>query len=390
LTFGPEYHSFSRLFAKKNIMKKKPILIAGSPARYPDLRYLTGFLSFDLLVFLKNHQKRYLIVSPLDFGHVRRIVKNMEVLSFADFPVAKNSKTPACDRIIRLLKKKNIRAVAVPPYFPTGLAEQLTGKGIKVSTADGNILPERKIKTAKEIKYIVHAQQAAVKAMGAAVRMIAGARIGRNRFLKAGNKTLTSEAVRERINQTVRNFDCLCHGAIVAGGKQASNPHETGWGALKANEPIVIDIFPQHIKSGYWGDLTRTVVRGTPSPEIRKMYAAVRDAQRAAISKIKAGIPTGKIHNTAADLFKKRGFFTGTKNGRQVGFIHGIGHGVGLEIHESPGVGPVKTKLKKGNVITVEPGLYYPDPGSIRIEDVVLVTRAGGRILVPFDYPFVV
>lgn len=371
-------------------MIRNPILIVGSPAKYSDLRYATGLFSFDPVILLRTRSRRFLIVSPLDFGHVRRTVKDMKVLSFSDFPVAKNSKTPACDRITSLLKKKNIGSVTVPPYFPIGLAEQLTDRDVTVSVADGAIFPEREIKTAKEIKYIIHAQKAAGKAMDNAIAMIAGATISRDRYLRTGNKPLTSEAVRDRIDNTMRDFDCICYGTIVAGGRQAANPHETGWGKLKANEPIVIDIFPQHIKSGYWGDLTRTIVRGTPSPEIKKMYSAVRDAQRLAISKIKAGVTAKKIHNTAVELFKKRGFFSGARNGRQVGFIHGIGHGIGLEIHENPSVRPVETKLKEGNVITVEPGLYYHNRGGIRIEDIVLVTRAGGRIIAPYRYPFII
>lgn len=373
-------------------MRKKSdaVLIVGAPAGYSDLRYATGFFSFDPVIFLRTRQKQSLVVSPLDFGHVQRTVKNMEVLSFSDFPIAKDSKTPACDRIIGLLNKKNIRAITVPPYFPVGLASKLAAKGIVLSVAKETVLPEREIKTAKEIKHIIHSQKAAIKAMDAAIAMISEAKISRGQFLKIGNKPLTSEAVRDRIDNTARGFDCVCYGTIVACGAQAANPHETGWGTLKADKPIVIDIFPRHIASGYWGDLTRTIVRGAPSPEIQKMYSAVRDAQQAAISKIKTGVPAEKIHNIAVNLFKERGFFTGARNGKQVGFIHGIGHGIGLEIHENPSIRPVKTKLKEGNVITVEPGLYYHDCGGIRIEDIVLVTRAGSRILVPYDYPFVV
>jgi len=376
-------------------MKEKTgnILIVGSPARYSDLRYATGFFSFDPLIFLNIRHKQYLIVSPLDFAHVRRTVKNMEVLSASDFPVAKNSKTPAADRIIALLSKKwdgKIRSVIVPPYFPIGLARQLACKGITVAVAEKTIFPEKEIKTAREIEFIRHAQKAAIKSMDAAVAMIASTAITRDRSLRIGNKPLTSEAVREKIDRTVRDFDCICYGTIVAGGNQAVNPHETGWGTLKADEPIVIDIFPQHVKSGYWGDLTRTVVRGKPSPETQKMYSAVREAQLLAISKIKAGVTAEKIHNTAVSLFKERGFFTGARTGRPAGFIHSIGHGLGLEIHENPHVGPTETKLKQGNVITIEPGLYYHRRGAIRIEDVVLVTRSAGRILAPCSYPFIV
>ncbi|MDD5482053.1 MAG: M24 family metallopeptidase [Kiritimatiellae bacterium] len=369
---------------------KKTILIAGSPAKHPDLRHATGFFSLDPVIFLQAGRKRCLAVSPLDFSHVRRTVKNMEVLSFADLPAAKESKSPFCGRIFCLLRKKNIRAVTVPSYFPIGLAEQLAGMGVKISVADGRIFPARETKNAREINHITCAQRVAIKAMEAAIGLIAGAKIARDRSLRIGNKPLTSEAVRARIDDIARGSGCVCYGTIVAGGRQAANPHETGWGTLRAGEPIVIDIFPQHIASGYWGDLTRTIVRGKPTPEMKRMYAAVRDAQKAAILKIKAGVPAEKIHNAAVDLFKKRGFFTGLQKGKQVGFIHGIGHGVGLEIHENPSVGPRTVKLKAGNVITIEPGLYYPDRGSIRIEDVVLVTRAGARILAPFGGRFII
>ncbi len=385
------------------------ILIVGAPARYPDLHYLTGFFSSDPVVFLKAGRRQFLIVSPLDFTHVRRLaaaqaklaggtVKNMTVLSSSDFPIARNSKTPACDRIIGLLSNKTgkrgrgkkIRSVIVPPYFPVGLANELAVRNIAVSVEKGKICPEREIKSSGEIQFITHAQKAAVRAMNAAVAMIAGARITRNRELAIGNKPLTSLAVRDTIDRAVRDFDCICYGTIVACGKQAFNPHETGWGALKADEPIVIDIFPQHIKSGYWGDLTRTIVRGKPSARIQKMYLAVRDAQRLAISRIKAGVTAGEVHNTAVDLFKERGFFRGERRGHNEGFIHAIGHGLGLEIHESPYVGPVETTLKEGNVITVEPGLYYHNLAGIRIEDTVLVTRSSARILAPCHYKFIV
>lgn len=378
---------------ERGLIVQKPadnVLIVGAPARYADLRYAAGFFSSDPVIFLRTRRKRFLIVSPLDFSHVRRILKDTDVFSFSDFPVARNSKTPACDRIIGLLKRVQARAIAVPPYFPIGLANKLVEKGIRLTVAEGSVFTEREEKTAREIKFITYAQKAAIKAMDAAFAMIAGAGIGHDRSLKTGNRPLTSEAVRDVIDRTARDFGCVCCGTIVACGRQAANPHETGWGTIKADKPIVIDIFPQHIKSGYWGDLTRTVVRGAPSSGIEKMFAAVRDAQRAAIANIKAGMAADKIHNIAVDLFKERGFYTGARNGRQVGFIHGIGHGIGLEIHENPSVRPAGGKLKAGNVITIEPGLYYPDLGSIRIEDVALVTRNGRRILAPCDYPFVV
>lgn len=373
-------------------MKKKPgnILIVGSPAIYPDMRYAAGFFSSDPVIFLKTGKKKYLVVSPLDFGHVRRIAGKLKVLSLSDFPVAKKSKSPGCDRIACLLKKMNAGAVAVPAYFPVGLADKLGKKGIKISICDDAVFPEREIKTQKEINFISQAQRAACRAMDAAIALIAGADVARNRSLKIGRKPLTSADIRKTIDNRARDFGCVCRGTIVACGKQAFNPHETGWGTLRADEPIVIDIFPQHIASGYWGDLTRTVARGNPAPEIRKMYSAVLAAHHLAVTKVRAGVPAEKIHNTAVELFGEKGFKTGNNSGFYEGFIHGIGHGVGLEIHENPRVASGGKKLQTGNVITIEPGLYYRDKAGIRIEDTILVTRDSGRILAPYHYKFIV
>lgn len=403
-------------------------MIAGSTAACSDLRYVAGFFSSGPVIFLesgeaprspdskrsgrgviaepcearsdsfcqelqdlpaKKGRKKFLVVSPLDLEYVRRVAKNINVFSSSDFPVARDSKTPGCDRIAGLLKKAGARAITVPPYFPVGLFNQLKKKGIRLSVAERSVFPGREIKTRQEINHIALAQKAACRAMDAAIAMIAGANITHAGTLKAGRQPLTSEDVRKRIDDSVRDFGCVCRGTIVACGAQAANPHERGWGALRAYEPIVIDIFPQHLESGYWGDLTRTVARGTPAPDIRRMYSSVREAHHRAVLNVKAGATTGKIHNIALELFKKDGFPTRERHGRQEGFIHSIGHGVGLDIHENPGVGLGESKLAANNVITIEPGLYYHGRAGIRIEDTVLVTRNACRVLVKYPYRFI-
>lgn len=371
-------------------MKKLPpaILIAGAPARYPDLRHATGFLSFDPVIFLKVKNRRYFAVSPLDYEHVRRNVKNIRIFSMADLADTKDPKTWLADRVAALLKKTGVQAVILPPYFPIALANQIANRGFRTTVAEKNIFPEREIKTGREIEFIAQAQRAAVAAMDSALALIASAEIGRGRILKIGNKPLTSEALRDRIDKTARDFDCICYGTIAAGGPQGANPHDIGSGPLKAGEPVVIDIFPQHVKSGYWGDLTRTFVRGNPAPRIQKIYAAVCAAQKAALARVKAGVKASAVHNAAVKLFNRRGFPTGKRHGRAFGFTHTIGHGVGLEVHEPPSVSPFGPKLKEGNVVTIEPGLYYPGKYGFRMEDLVVVTRTGCRVIEPKKYPF--
>src|SRR4029077_3220118 len=157
------------------------------------------------------------------------------------------------------------------------------------------------------------------------------------------------------------------------------DPHECGFGPLYADSLIILDVFPRDAKSGYFGDMTRTVLRGRASDAQRKLWDAVKAGQALALKRIKAGVDGMTIHKAIQDLFARRGFPTETRKGRRVGFFHGTGHGLGLEIHEYPRL--QKVTLKTGHVVTVEPGLYYPGLGGVRIEDVVVVTKKGHKML---------
>ena len=152
---------------------------------------------------------------------------------------------------------------------------------------------------------------------------------------------------------------------------------------MKANSLIILDIFPRDAKSGYFGDMTRTVVRGRASEAQRRLWETVWEGQKLALKKMKPGVDGLELHNEVKQFFTDRGFPTGVRDGRQVGFFHGTGHGLGLEIHEYPRF--QKTVFKVGQVLTVEPGLYYPGVGGARIEDVAVVTRSGHRLLSRFE-----
>jgi Xaa-Pro aminopeptidase len=231
-------------------------------------------------------------------------------------------------------------------------------------------------------------QQAAVIAMRAAVDAIARAEIGPRRELRSGGRPLTSERVQRLVAEVLLAHNCAARDIIVAGGRQAADPHEQGAGPLHAGETIVLDIFPQSLRHGYWGDLTRTIVRGAATSEQRRLYAAVRAAQAAALARVRPGARCAAVHAAAVAEFDHRGYATRREDDRAVGFIHGTGHGVGLAIHEAPAVTRSEGRLRAGHVITVEPGLYYPDIGGVRIEDTVVVTRGGWRYLAPCEKRF--
>jgi Xaa-Pro aminopeptidase len=194
---------------------------------------------------------------------------------------------------------------------------------------------------------------------------------------------LTSEILRAEIDSAILRAGGIPAGTIVAGGDQACDPHERGFGPLRANELIILDVFPRDSKTGFYGDLTRTVVRGRASEEQRRLWETVREGQALALKKMKPGVDGLKLHNEIKQLFAERGYPTELRNGKHVGFFHGTGHGLGLEIHEFPRF--QKTVFKKGQSLTVEPGLYYPGIGGVRIEDVVVLTENGARILSKFE-----
>jgi Xaa-Pro aminopeptidase len=156
-----------------------------------------------------------------------------------------------------------------------------------------------------------------------------------------------------------------------------------------ADEPIIIDIFPRNKRDRYYADMSRTVIKGEATERLADMYDAVLLAQETAIAMVKPGVRCSDIHSRVCEIFEEKGYAT-YKSGSSVGFIHSTGHGVGLEIHEAPPVGERDVVLEEGNVITIEPGLYYPDVGGIRLEDLILVTADGHENLTEMEKRFLV
>ena len=251
--------------------------------------------------------------------------------------------------------------------------ETLRGHGIRVRFRRP-FFPQRAVKRSDEVAAIRRAGVASQKALMRARDIMHAATIGRGRALLFNGKQLTSECMKIEIERVFLEHGCQSGESIVACGVQASQPHNRGSGVLRAGQPIVVDIFPREMNSGYYFDVTRTFVKGTPTPELARLYDAVRRAQLAGLAAVKPGRRCSDVHTACADLFKELGF----KTEEGEGFITATGHGLGLAIHEGPYVGPRSDDvLLPGMVITVEPGLYYKRLGGVRIEDTVLVTKAG-------------
>jgi Xaa-Pro aminopeptidase len=274
----------------------------------------------------------------------------------------------------------------VPGSFPHGLARQLRDLGIKLKISKNGCFPEREIKTPDEVNQVSAALMMAEVGLAEGIQALKRAKVLRNGKLISNNIPLTSERLRAIIDTAIVQAGGLATHTIVACGDQACNPHEEGHGPLKANLPIIIDVFPRSQKTGYFGDITRTVVKGRASEPVRKMYQNVALAQDLAMKGLTHGASAREVHDTVTAFFKAQGYKSGKHNGRMQGFFHGTGHGVGLEIHEAPRIGKTSPDmLRAGHIVTIEPGLYYPGTGGVRLEDMAYLTKKTPRNLTKFE-----
>lgn len=272
-----------------------------------------------------------------------------------------------------ILREKGITELRVSPNLPYAWALYLQGAGFALAVHD--FPAERTRKTEAEIERMVEAQRVTEGAFALAKNILSAATIdGAN--LRHGNDVLTSEYLKAEIKAYFLRQGYSCpESLIVASGEQTARPHDEGSGPILANVPIIIDLFPQNDATGYFADMTRTFVKGTPSPEAKKILDAVTEVQAEVAAGVKAGDTGDAVYRRTVDAFSARGFETS----KDKGFMHGTGHGLGLAVHELPNLKPgAGDPLGPGHVVTVEPGLYYPGVGGSRIEDVV-VFHADGR-----------
>jgi len=278
------------------------------------------------------------------------------------------------------LKEHHIKKITVPGDFALMYADSLRNMGFEVIANQGTLFPQRAIKRHDEIEQLARAESLTRQSMIQAENFLAACSIGNDDILRhPEDATLKVES--KDVRAAIETF-LIGHGAmpahtIVACGKQAADPHNTGSGFIYAHQTIIIDIFPRLLDSGYWGDMTRSYVKGQASEHIKKMYQTVREGQDIGLDSVAAGVHGEHIHKAILAHFEQQGFKTGIIHGQQTGFFHGTGHGVGLDIHEMPRISVRDDILQTNQVVTVEPGLYYPDIGGIRLEDMVVVRETG-------------
>jgi Xaa-Pro aminopeptidase len=348
--------------------------------------YATKFWAPDPFIFLQRNGKRTLVLSDLEIDRGRKQADADEFIMFSELErevQGKSRKAPPYEKVLaHFLKKRGVRSAIVPANFPLGYAEELAANKVRVRATNALFWPQREAKSQKEVEMMGQALRITEKGLKRAIEVLKASKPGSGKRLRWHGKTLTSEMLRAEIDSTILRAGGIPIGTIVAGGDQACDPHERGYGPLYADSLIILDVFPRDGKTGYFGDMTRTVLRGRASDAQRKLWETVKAGQALALKKIKAGVNGITIHKAIQKFFAECGFPTEVRKGRRVGFFHGAGHGLGLEIHEHPRL--QKVTLKNRQVLTVEPGLYYPGLGGVRQEDVVVVTKSGCCVLSRF------
>jgi Xaa-Pro aminopeptidase len=372
----------------------RPLLFFGDTYRFPDIYHSIRFLAPDPQIVLEQDGEIILLTNALEEGRARKQsratkIENIDAYGARELNATLSPIGDATATLIeRFLAAHGAERISVPQSFPVALADRLRAKGIDLRVIEG-LEQRRRAKRPDEIEAVEATQRATEEAWQLGVDAIARSDVRGDGTLGLDGSPLTAERVRSIVEGALLERGCLAESTVIAPGTQSVDPHMSGTGPLRAHEAVVMDIFPQHKETRYFADMTRTVSKGVPAPEIVKMYEVVMRAQDAGIKALRPGITGREVHELVEDIIFAAGYDTLRAGQKHVpndpvtrGFIHGTGHGVGLEIHEAPSVGRSGTSpLAVGDVVTVEPGVYDPDIGGVRLEDLLVITADGSRNL---------
>ncbi|UIO99016.1 Xaa-Pro peptidase family protein [Halobaculum sp. CBA1158] len=366
-----------------------------------DQLYLSGFDAPDPFLTAYTGDELAVLVSGLEYGRAKTeshadTVVRLSAYDYAERAAEADEASAKASVYADFLADLGVESALVPERFPVGVADGLREAGVAVDVdRDDTVETLRAVKTDEEVDAVRRAQAANEAAMAAAEALIADADVADDGTLVHdvdGEETpLTSERVSEEIEVTLLRHGCALDETIVACGADAADPHDRGSGPLAAGEPIIVDIFPREKSSKYHSDMTRTFSKGEPDGTVREWFDLTETALSAALAAVEPGATGADVHAAACEVYEDAGHPTLRSDpDTETGFIHSTGHGVGLDVHEQPGLNPRGGELEPGHVITVEPGLYDPDVGGVRIEDIVVVTEDGYENLTEFPVELVV
>jgi Xaa-Pro aminopeptidase len=370
------------------------VLIYGDTLRSPELRQEVAVPIPDPFLYVERNGRRVVAIHSLEVPRLRGT--GLDILSWDDLGWEElldqgvNREQLYLHVAERACRSIGIEAASVPPGFPLELADHLRASGVELTVDRDAFTQRRRVKTPIQIEGIRRAQKAAEAAMDRARELLRTADATGD-VLTIDGEPLTSEWIKREIGEVFTAHDQVADEMIVSHGAQSAVGHEMGFGPIAPGEPIVIDLWPRDRETGCHADMTRTYCVGEPPAELVEYHRLVQEALADALADVRAGAAGNALFRATCELFSEHGYKTLlTKDLGETleeGFFHGLGHGVGLEVHEDPGMGLAPgAPLVAGDVVTVEPGLYRPGFGGCRLEDLVLVTEEGCENLT--DYPY--
>jgi Xaa-Pro aminopeptidase len=374
------------------------LLLAGDTERSAALRHEIPVAIGDPLLFADVDARRYVLTTRLESARVQSELPDAKVLDYFDLGYKKLVESGLTmheagrEIEVRVVREIGIDEAIVPADFPLALGDRLREEGVVLTVDETSVALRRRSKSPVEIEGIRIAQRAAEAGMAAASELLARAQEGAEGRLEVDGKLLLAEDVRFVLREACAAHGAPCPPDVIVASVWQGQGHEPGSGPLPAGLPIHIDLWPRHEESGCWADMARTFVAGEPLPEHAELIAEqdrlVRQALEEAKAAVRPGITGRELFDATCELFESAGYATQrTADGEESGFQHSLGHGVGLEVHEAPGMGLAsKATLEAGDVVTVEPGCYRQGYGGVRLEDLVLVTESGRENLTQYPY----
>ena len=371
------------------------VLLIGDTERLPELRHEVPVDIGDAFLFAEVAGRRVSIVWSVEGDRIALVDPTIELIAFETFPLEELQREgldayelfPAL--FSRMVDSLGLTSAVVPERFPVGIADRLRADGVELVVDQRFFDERRRRKSALELAGIRAAQKAADAGMAAIALLLRESEPGHGGRV-VGGEPLTCERLRAAAAEAFAAHGCRGDDMIVAHGAQAADGHEPGHGRVDDDDVVLCDLFPKHVASACFADMTRTFRVGANDATISEWHAQCVEALELATAMVRPGVEGGAIHRAVCEFFGERGHLTQLSRPEGVvqteGFNHGLGHGVGLEVHEAPGVGRVSDELVVGDVIALEPGLYRQGLGGVRVEDLLLVTEDGCEVLTDFPY----
>jgi Xaa-Pro aminopeptidase len=369
------------------------VLIYADSMHAAEMRHEVPVPIPDPFLYLERDGARHAVVTSFEISRIEPLgitSHPMEEFGYDDLLARGLPRHEVLMRtLVQAVQQLGISEAIVPHDFPLELADRIRATGVQLTPDKEAFSQRRRVKNETELEGIRKAQRGTEAGMGAARDMLRASEAS-NGVLMLDGEPLTSERIKARIIEVFNEHDLVSDEMIVAHGGQAASGHDMGSGPIAPGEAVVIDLFPRDRETGCYADMTRTFVVGDIPDELAEYHRLVYEALNRSLDAVKAGEEGRKVFQLVCDVFHEAGYPTqlSKKHGEVLsnGFFHGLGHGVGLEVHEAPWLSRDPSRLVAGDVVTLEPGLYREGWGGVRLEDLVLVTENGAENLTNFPY----